>query len=260
MSAPVFVCPAAASATPGDELRLVGSEAKHAVTVQRCRVGEVIDLVDGKGSRASGPIIETAPDSLVVRVTDVRVDTDPQVTLVQALAKNGRDEQAVESAIELGATRIVPWAASRSIVQWKGPKAEKARAQWESLATAATKQSRRAWIPEVDAVVTTAALVQRVRAAVTAGDRVLVLHEAAATPLVDLEWAHPHQPVWLIVGPEGGIAESEVEALTEAGAQAVLLGPHVLRASTAGPAAIAALAALRGTWGAVGGRPTTLEP
>lgn len=250
MSAPVFVCPDVASAAPGDEVRLAGAEARHAATVQRRRVGEEIDLVDGRGRRARGPIVDIAPDSLVVRIADVRLDSDPEVTLVQALAKHGRDEQAIESATELGATRIVPWAASRSIVQWKGPKADKARSQWEALATAATKQSRRAWIPEVEPVVTTSALVERVRAAAAAGERVLVLHEVAATPLTALTWTDPLQPVWLVVGPEGGIAETEVEALTEAGGEAVLLGPHVLRASTAGPAAIAALAALRGAWAA----------
>lgn len=257
MSAPVFVCQDVASAAPGDVLTLVGQEARHAATVQRRRVGEAIDLVDGRGRRARGPIVDIAPDALVVRVEDVRLDLDPEVTLVQALAKHGRDEQAVETATELGATRIVPWAASRSIVQWKGPKADKARSQWEALATAATKQSRRAWIPEVEPVVTTAALVERVRAAASAGERVLVLHEVAATPLVKLEWPNPLQPVWLVVGPEGGISDAEIAALTDAGGEPVLLGRHVLRASTAGPAAIAALAALRGAWSTPG---HTLEP
>ena len=159
----------------------------------------------------------------------------------------------------MGATRIVPWAAARSIVQWRGPKVDKGRRAWEALATSATKQSRRALIPEVAEMVTTTQLVGDVDTAVTSGARVLVLHEVAATPLTALTWENPEQAVWLIVGPEGGIAETEVEALVAAGAQAVLLGPHVLRASSAGPAAMAALAAMRGTWSAVPGR-NTLGP
>lgn len=258
MSAPVFICPAVADAAVGSTVVLEGAEARHAATVQRRREGDRIDLVDGRGRRAAGAILEVAPERLAVRVDSVAVDADPPVTLVQALAKGGRDEQAIESATELGATRIVPWAASRSIVQWKGPKVDKGRKAWESLAVAATKQSRRAIVPEVKPLVTTPQLVREVESAVASGERVLVLHEVAATPLAALQWELPDQPTWLIVGPEGGIAEPEVEALTSAGAEVVLLGPHVLRASSAGPAGIASLAVLRGTWSSSAAR-NTLE-
>ncbi len=248
MTAPVFLCPDAADAAVGDIVALDGPEARHAVTVQRRAVGEVIDLVDGHGRRAGGPIAEVGEGWLKVRVERVSDDADPPVTLVQALAKGGRDEQAVESAVELGATRVVPWQADRSIVQWRGPKSEKARAKWESLVLAAMKQSRRAFLPVVEPVVTSAQLVVSVKATVEAGERVLVLHEIAAQPLTRLDWGSQVQPVTIVVGPEGGISDAEVERLTEAGAEAVLLGPHVLRAANAGPAAIAALAALRSTW------------
>ncbi len=248
----MFVAPAAASARPGDLLALDGPEARHAVTVQRRRVGEVIDLVDGAGTRARGPIEAVGDGALEIRVEAVSRDDDPEVVLVQALAKGGRDEQAVEAAVELGATRIVPWAAARCIVQWKGPKAAKGRASWESQALAAAKQSRRALVPAVDPAVATPALAALVRDAVAAGARVLILHEEAAVPLTSLTWDDARTPVWCIVGPEGGIADDEVTALTEAGAVPVVLGPHVLRASSAGPAAIAALAAGRGTWNTLG--------
>ncbi len=254
MSAPVFICEAAETAAVGGLLTLGGPEARHAAIVQRRAVGERIDLVDGRGMRASGLIEAVRDGALDVRVDAVSRDADAHITLVQALAKGGRDEQAVEAATELGVTAVMPWQADRSIVQWKGAKAGKARAQWESLAVAATKQSRRAFVPEVAPVHTSRQLVVAVREAVAAGERVLVLHEVAATPLVDLAWEDPSQPVWFIVGPEGGISDQEIDLLAQAGAEAVLLGPHVLRASSAGPAAVAALAALRGTWSAA--RPT----
>jgi 16S rRNA (uracil1498-N3)-methyltransferase len=97
-------------------------------------------------------------------------------------------------------------------------------------------------------MVTTRGLVAQVMAAVASGTRILVLHEEAALPLTALEWRAPDQAVWLVVGPEGGISDAELEALSAAGGEPVRLGPHVLRASSAGPAAIAALAAARGTW------------
>lgn len=249
MTAPVFVCPAAADAVVGAIVRLTGAEARHAATVQRRVVGERIGLIDGAGTRASGEIVAVDAGWLDIEVDEVSRDDDPSVTLVQALAKGDRDEQSVEAATELGVTEVIPWAAHRSIVQWRGPKADKGRAAWEQLAVAAAKQSRRALVPTVGAMVTTPQLAAWVRERVAAGAAVLVLHEDADQRLASLEWHDARQPVALIVGPEGGIGDDELATLVGAGAVAVVLGPHVLRASSAGPAAIAALAALRGEWG-----------
>ncbi|WP_061965301.1 16S rRNA (uracil(1498)-N(3))-methyltransferase [Demequina aurantiaca] len=261
MSAPVFICPAAADAVAGAMVEVTGDEARHAVTVQRRLVGEAVDLVDGAGARASGRIVAVGDSRMTVEIARASRDADPEVVLVQALAKGGRDEQAIEAATELGATRVVPWAADRSIVQWRGAKVDKARDRWRSLVTAATKQSRRARIPTVEPHVSTKQLALLVTAATDAGARVLILHESADTAMVDLDWSHGNTaPLWMIVGPEGGVSDHEIDLLTHAGAEAVLLGPHVLRASSAGPAAIAALAALRGTWSTRGdGRGFTLE-
>src|SRR5690606_9018004 len=120
MTAPVFVHPGIAGANAGDVVTLEGQEARHAGTVQRRGVGEVIELIDGRGVRAQGEIVEVRTGSLDVRIGAMSSDDDPTVVLVQALAKAGRDEQAVESATELGVTKVIPWAADRSIVQWKG--------------------------------------------------------------------------------------------------------------------------------------------
>jgi 16S rRNA (uracil1498-N3)-methyltransferase len=248
MSAPVFIHPGIAAAHADDVVTLAGPEARHAGTVQRRGVGEAVALVDGAGTRAEGVIVAVRPGAVDVRIGALSRDDDPPVVLVQALAKGGRDEQAVEAATELGIIRVVPWAAQRSIVQWRGPKVAKGRESWIALATAASKQSRRARVPDVDALVTSARLGTMVEGAVKSGARVLVLHEDAAVPLASLAWADPRQAVWIIVGPEGGIGEEELASLTASGAEPVVLGPHVLRSSSAGPAAIAALAALRGTW------------
>ncbi len=258
MTAPVFVCSAITSARPGDIVALEGSEARHAATVQRRRIGERIDLVDGVGARATGLIVEVAPELLRVAIDATGRDGDPTTVLVQALAKGGRDEQAIEAATELGATRLIPWAAERSVVVWREAKAARGRERWLAIATAATKVSRRAAIPQVDPVVSTRELVASVSNAVASGALVFVLHEEASVPLAGQRIDDGDIPVWLVVGPEGGVSEPEVALLVDAGATAVLLGPHVLRSSTAGPAAIAVVATLRGSW-ALGARADTLE-
>lgn len=256
MTRPVFLAPGEdlRAATPGARLRLTGAEAHHAATVRRLRVGEELDLVDGAGRRVTGTAVSVAKDLLVLEATAVTDEPEPRprLVLVQALAKGGRDEQAVEQSTELGVDAVVPWQAERCVSRWDA-KAAKGRARWESVALAAAKQSRRARVPEVADVRTTARLAEDVTDAVAAGAAVLVLHESATTRLAELapELADPAAPpgeVWCVVGPEGGISEAELDLLTTAGARAVLLGPHVLRSSTAGPAAVAALSVALHRW------------
>ncbi len=248
MSAPVFLTDGAATARPGDEVTVTGPEARHAF-VQRRGQGERIELVDGRGARAAGIVLEASAERLLVRVDATSFDDDPEVVLVQALAKAGRDEQAIEAATELGVSRIVPWAAARSVVRWRGAKADKALQSWVDRVLAAAKQSRRARVPTVDGLVTTPQLAAAVATAVARGERVVVLHESADEPLAFARVkGEPLEPLWFIVGPEGGISDDELATLVAAGAVAARLGPYVLRASSAGPAAIAVAAALRDTW------------
>ncbi|XAS75628.1 16S rRNA (uracil(1498)-N(3))-methyltransferase [Dermatophilaceae bacterium Sec6.4] len=219
-----------------------GPEGRHAVRVRRMAPGEPVQLADGSGTVVVGQVAAADQDVLTVLVQLIQrpVQEGPRLTLVQALAKGGRDEQAIEAATELGVDTIVPWAAERSVVQWRADRAARAHRKWETVVTAAAKQSRRADVPVVEQLVTTAALVGQI-----SGARVLALHEAATTGIgeLELDGLRHAERLMLIVGPEGGISDRELTALTERGADAVRLGPGVLRSSTAGPAAIAVLSA-----------------
>ncbi len=168
----------------------------------------------------------------------------PAVTVVQALPKGERGELAVEVLTEVGVDRIVPWAASRSVAVWKGERAAKSLERWRSTAREAAKQSRRSWFPEVTALATLPVAVSLVADA----DVVLVLHEEAAEPLSALD-VTAARSIAVVVGPEGGLTADEVAAFTAAGAHAVRLGPEVLRTSTAGLAAVAAVLSRTARWG-----------
>ncbi|WP_278234811.1 16S rRNA (uracil(1498)-N(3))-methyltransferase [Isoptericola sp. AK164] len=257
MSAPVFVDAGVASApAPGATYVLGGPEGRHAGVVQRRRPGERLDVVDGAGTRVLGVVEAVDGGEVTLRVEDVRHEPAPAVrlALVQALAKGDRDHQAVEAAVEVGVDAVVPWQADRSVVVWRGPRAEKARAKWAATVLAAVKQSRRAWLPPVHEHVTTRGLADRVREVVAAGGAVVVLHEEAVTPLADVplptaaDGSAEAPEVDLVVGPEGGISAEEVTALADAGAVTARLGPHVLRTSTAGPVAVAILSDRTGRW------------
>lgn len=242
MTAPLFHLPdgGLSGLRPGDGLTLSGEEGRHAATVRRIGPGEQVLLADGSGLLARAEVSDAGADSLELRLLDVRpaqVD-QPRLVLVQALAKGDRDLQAIEAATELGVDAVRPWQAMRSIVQWRGERAAKAHRKWEHTVSAAAKQARRPTVPEVTPLVT-----RRDLPDLTGADGlVLVLHEDAERALTDVTL--PEQgAVTVVVGPEGGIAPEELTALTGAGAVPVRLGPTVLRSSSAGPAALAVLAA-----------------
>ncbi len=242
MTLPLFLVDPAllAGAGPGDRLVLDGPEGRHAATVRRIAPGERVLLADGAGLRATCDVVGAAKAELELVVAELSVEDEPQprFVLVQALAKGDRDDQAVESATEFGVDEVVPWQASRCIVQWRGDRGDKARRKWESTVVAAAKQSRRSRVPVVAPLATTKSLAVRVGGAAAS----YVLHEDATQSLAAQQVPDSGE-VLVVVGPEGGITPEEVATLEAAGAVQVRLGPTVLRSSSAGPAALAVLSA-----------------
>ena len=245
MSLPVHLVGSLADATVGSLVEVTGDEAHHAVAVRRLREGEQVVLTDGLGASVTGPVASTG--KRVFTVTDDSVAHEPRpepaITVVQALPKGDRGELAVEVLTEVGVDRIVPWAASRSVAVWKGERAAKSHAKWQATAREAAKQSRRSWLPTVTPLATTADLA----ALVAEADLAVVLHEDANAPLSAVDVPASGR-ILVVVGPEGGIAPDELSALADAGAQGVRLGAEVLRTSTAGVVAVAALLARTGRW------------
>ncbi|QEE61401.1 16S rRNA (uracil(1498)-N(3))-methyltransferase [Salinibacterium sp. dk2585] len=228
---------------PGSLVTIEGAEAKHAVSVSRVRVGEVLSIGNGEGLVATGTVEEAAPTRLSIRADEVVRHPPPsaRITLVQALAKGGRDESAVQASTELGVDAVVPWAASRSVVKWDANKRDKGRERWRAIVREATKQSMRPYLPQVHEPVTTKEIARLAESAL-----VLVLEPTAQTPLTSVEASG--RDIVLVVGPEGGIAPEELDMLAAAGCVPVRLGSSVLRTSTAGPAALAVLSALTERW------------
>jgi 16S rRNA (uracil1498-N3)-methyltransferase len=239
------------AATPGGRFVLGGDEGRHASLVRRLTAGERIDVTDGAGYRLEGVIVAVGTGTVELRVVAAGQEPPPthRLVLVQALAKAGRDEQAVEAATELGVDVVVPWHAERSIVRWRGDKAEKGRQKWLSLVGAASKQSRRSFVPDVLPVMDTSRLATWAESV----DRVIILHEDAEVSLaeqigqLDGQLTGPSTTA-LVVGPEGGISDAELARLRAVGASTARLGPHVLRSSSAGPAALVLLNHLLARW------------
>ncbi|MCZ3389698.1 MAG: 16S rRNA (uracil(1498)-N(3))-methyltransferase [Actinomycetia bacterium] len=246
MSRPVFFLNSAPDLVAGALCVLDGAEGHHAAVVRRVRVGEQVVLTDGRGAALDAEVTSVGRGEVVCSVRAARaVEPSPlRVTVVQAIPKGDRGELAVDLLTEVGVDEIVPWQAERCVSRWKGEKVGRGRAKWEAVAREAAKQSRRTWWPVVSPVADEAVVAELIGAA----DVAWVLHEAAIEPLAAL-LAGGVQPLSgravLVVGPEGGVSETELEALAAAGAAAVRLGPSVLRTSTAG--VVAATLVLAGT-------------
>jgi 16S rRNA (uracil1498-N3)-methyltransferase len=211
------------------------------------RVGEGIQLSDGKGLRVRGTVSALGNNSLTVAIETVSQETAPTVglTIVQALAKGDRDELSIQAATELGCWGVVPWQADRSISKWEGAKVAKSVDRWQTIVAEAAKQSLRVFEPIVAQPINS----KQLASAVGDFDLVLVLDPTAEVGLGGFDITGAHKSVAIVVGPEGGISDSELLALEQAGAKRVHLGEPILRTSTAGVAAIAVIQAKLGLWG-----------
>ncbi|MFH8340608.1 16S rRNA (uracil(1498)-N(3))-methyltransferase [Streptomyces sp. AM6-12] len=247
MTAPVFVVPDFTA--DGDRYVLDGPEGRHAVSVKRLEAGEEVVLTDGAGRYAVCEVLGSeGKDRLVVRMPEVSEEPEPRprITVVQALPKGDRGELAVETMTEVGVDAIVPWQAARCITQWRGERGLKALGKWRATAREAGKQSRRVRFPQVAEAATT----KQVAALLAAADFAGVLHSDfghTSEPLATAELPAEGDIV-LVVGPEGGVSRDELALFEEAGARAYVLGPSVLRTSTAGTAAAALLLGRTGRW------------
>ncbi|MFL6136255.1 MAG: 16S rRNA (uracil(1498)-N(3))-methyltransferase [Frankiaceae bacterium] len=221
-----------------DRIVLAGAEGHHAARVRRVRPGEPVDLTDGRGHVAECLVAAVDGDTVTL---DVRGRRDvppprPRIVVVQALPKGDRGELAVEMLTEVGADVIVPWPAARCVVEWRGERGGRALERWRAHARESAKQARRPWLPEVREPASTTAVAELLRGCALG----VVLHESATARLAAL--AMPVDgDVGLVVGPEGGITDDELSLLIAAGGLACRLGDTVLRSSTAGVAAAAAV-------------------
>ncbi|WOC13575.1 16S rRNA (uracil(1498)-N(3))-methyltransferase [Gordonia sp. MP11Mi] len=234
----------------GEEATVSGSEGRHAVTVTRIRRGQRVVLGDGRGTLADCDVLGTSgKDRLTVRAGRVEFVTRPKplVTVVQALPKSERAELAVDLMTEAGVDVIVPWQAARCVARWAGSKAERGVDKWRSAAATAAKQARRSWIPEVADLATTMDVRERCARVVGDGGVVALLHETGSTPFRSLEFAAASEII-LVIGPEGGLDDAEIEDLTALGGRPVVLGPEVLRTAAAGAVALGALGAVTDRW------------
>ena len=225
-----------------ERCRLVGHVGHHISRVLRAVPGEELLLSDGKGqwSRACVIGVEKNSVDLAVLESGFQAPRDVSITVVQGITKGDRSRENIELLVQAGVDRIVPWKASRSIGKLPDG-VEKLRV----AVIEAGKQSRRYYLPEITDVVEMDQLQSILRSA----DLSVVLEAHTEKKLSEVVNKNAHiTSIVLVVGPEGGITEFELERMTEAGAIPAILGRTILRSALAGIAAVSALSVALGLW------------
>lgn len=226
--------------TVGSSYEFDSEDAHHAIKVLRIAAGEIFNLSDGKGAWSHVSVTNVNKKSMTVKVLDSGFEEslNEHFTIVQAIPKGDRIKDSIELSTEGGADRIVMWKAARSI-----GRADEKIEKLQQTAREASKQSRRFRIPEVSGVITTDSVVDEIAKA----DLAIVLHESATMQLSQV--VQPGvKKVTIIIGPEGGLTDEEVETFAAAGAKVALLGRPILRSAHAGLAALSAVNTALSVW------------
>lgn len=224
-----------------EEMSITGVDAKHIGKVLRMQPGDKLQIVSDDGVSALAEVTAISESTVTVRCLEVLAEShEPavKITLAQGLAKGEKMDFIIQKAVELGAYSIVPVAMEHSVVRLDGAKADKKVERWQKIAEAAAKQSKRDIIPQVQAVQS----VSQMLANNNCKTKIIAYEcEDRMSLKTALREAGQLDDLLLIIGPEGGISEGELNKAREAGAVPVSLGRRILRAETAGLVAMSAI-------------------
>ena len=232
--------------TPDTDLQLPEAAAYHVARVLRLREGATITGFDGRGHDYPSEILLVKGDEVRVRVGAPIAglpESPLRITLVQAVSRSERMDWTLQKASELGVRTIVPVLSSRSVVRLDERQAEKKTRHWQAIVAAACEQCGRSVVPEVRVPQD---LGRYLGSGAREGQR-FVLSPTGPASLAGLSSVGPR--VELLIGPEGGLDDTELERASAVGFAPVRLGPRVLRTETAG---IVALTVLQSLWGDLG--------
>lgn len=223
-----------------EQIRLTGSQAHHAISVLRVQKNEMIRLADGVGHWIEGEITELTKDFLTIQVAKRGADNKPEtsITVAQALLKGDNQKAALDQLVQAGVDAILPWQAERSI--GAQDKSEK----WREVIVVAARQSRRSQIPELIPMTNLSGLIS----AREKFDVVIALHESASSSLSSISQMADAKKLLVIIGPEGGLSDAELDQFGNKGIPLAKLGDPVIRADLAGAIAVGAIRVLTKEW------------
>ena len=230
-----------------ERVALGAAAAKHLLTVLRLKPGAPLILFDGSGFEFEAVLDEVDKKHAWAKVSGMHgplVESPLKVTLAQGVSRGERMDYTVQKAVELGVAGIVPVLMDRSVVKLDKDGGAKKREHWQAVVISACEQSGRVRVPEVAAPASFVHFLEKHR---EPGLK-LLLDPLAESGLDGLPRPDNGTAV-LLVGPEGGLSDSERELAKRVGFRGLRLGPRILRTETA---ALVALSLLQSIWGDLG--------
>jgi 16S rRNA (uracil1498-N3)-methyltransferase len=229
-------------AIQGETVTITGDDVKHIVRVLRMEKGEEVIVCDGVGHAYRVELTELRSDQVAGRIVEHlkdQVEARVKITLAQGLPKGDKMDLIVQKGTEVGISRFIPLEMARCIVQYDQKKEQKRRERWQKIAKEAAEQAHRTLIPSVADGMTFTQLMNNL----DGFDLVIVPYEGEKVRgLRDVLQERPDvKHVCVVIGPEGGISDLEIETALAAGAVPVTLGPRILRTETAGLVAAACI-------------------
>ena len=229
----------------GETAYLTPEDAHHALNVLRLHSGSSVEVVS-EGVRYAAVVVSAAPGEVLLRKTELLPSTEPAVsfTLFQGIPKGDKMDLIVQKSAELGVSRIVPVQMSRCVVRLNEKDQVRKQERWQKIAREAGKQSGRCVIPEVVMPVPLGGI----RAWRDHLQEMVVPWESSGHygPLAFVRDHPAIRSLGIVIGPEGGISEEEIDMLSGFSAKVITLGRRILRTETAGLAAVSAFSALYG--------------
>lgn len=227
----------------GDQITIVGSDAHHIADVLRLSPGERIIMCDGEGFEYEGEILSSKRSAVTASVLSMKKSTSEppvRVILAQGIPKKVENlELVIQKATELGVSRLVPLISERTVARLKEDKLDARLSRWNRIALEAAKQSQRAIVPVIDKPMNITEFLDTIpRDALC----IIPWEKEKDTGIkeflqLELENQFPRTTA-VLIGPEGGFSEEEVDVARRAGAVPVSLGPRILRTETAGITAL----------------------
>ncbi|WP_301624642.1 16S rRNA (uracil(1498)-N(3))-methyltransferase [Paenibacillus apis] len=224
---------------------ITGEDARHISKVMRSKPGDQFIVSDGASRDALVKIVSLEPETVsaeILEMLEQKGEPWIKVTLVQSLPKGDKMETVIQKCTEIGADGFLPFISERTVVQYDGKKEEKRIARWRKIAKEAAEQSHRSVVPAVETPISWKELLRRL----DTYDLVCICYEKedggglrdVLRPMVEATPRENKCRVAVVVGPEGGFSEREIQEAEEAGAVSTSLGRRILRTETAGMAAL----------------------
>lgn len=214
----------------------------HLIRVLREKKGSVVTIFNGDGYEYLAEVIDENSKHCQICITNkskIENESPLNITLLQGISRGDRMDTCIQKSTELGVHTVIPVLCQRSGGNLKGDRAEKKLNHWQQISISACEQSGRCIIPEIKPVIDFKQAIQN-----TNSNHNIILAPDTENTINSI--AAPINNISILIGPEGGFTEEEIQFATNNDFTAITLGPRILRTETAGPACIATVQTL---WG-----------